>query len=350
MYKTFDSWDTLAAISDLDNGSVGRAVVADACVLRATAEMRTKIGKRDVVYSLERWLRMDVAEHKHEGHVFFKKKVEPASLSLGQFREGSFNLFGFYGRARGTKAWITIATRLRFLRELTSNIPATRETEAIVLELLLRAGGSEGSKPLPLADVDRYLHEVERLALWMALTKPSAAQRSKKVFAFLENIAEEKNSNFEAISHEDKSSLREALVVSEFGSTPSGKKFVIALLKRLNAFVQAQHGNEAVINDSTVNYLESVLPEKGSKKAWGKEWPNQDERDKWSNRLGNFVLLSNKATAVEARMPFIEKKKRFSKETFPLTLGLAEMDQWNSDNLVKHLASTVGLIDRIWGL
>jgi len=49
-------------------------------------------------------------------------------------------------------------------------------------------------------------------------------------------------------------------------------------------------------------------------------------------------------------MAFSEKKIRYANEVYPLTLGIAEMDQWNSDNLVKHLASTVALIDRISGL
>jgi len=348
MYKTFDAWDKLAAISDLDNGSVGRNIVADACLLRATAELRTKIRKRDQVYLLERWLRMDVVENKHEGHAFYKTKVEPASFLLGQYREGTFNLFGFYARSEGTKGWKSIVMRLRFLREMTNNIPSTKEIEAIILELLLRAGNSVGNAPMNFKDLDAYLHEVEQLGLWMALTKPSAAERSAKIFAFLDGI--DGSGKFSAITHEDKSSLRESLVVTQFGSSAAGKKIAIVILKRLNAFVLSQHGSVDLINNASETYLESILPVKASKKAWGESWPDLDEREKWVNRLGNLAIISNKATAREAKMAFNEKKIRYANEVYPLTLGIAEMDQWNSDNLVKHLASTVALIDRIWGL
>jgi len=348
MYKTFDAWDKLAAISDLDNGSVGRNIVADACLLRATAELRTKIRKRDQVYLLERWLRMDVVENKHEGHAFYKTKVEPASFLLGQYREGTFNLFGFYARSEGTKGWKSIVMRLRFLREMTNNIPSTKEIEAIILELLLRAGNSVGNAPMNFKDLDAYLHEVEQLGLWMALTKPSAAERSAKIFAFLDGI--DGSGKFSAITHEDKSSLRESLVVTQFGSSAAGKKIAIVILKRLNAFVLSQHGSVDLINNASETYLESILPVKASKKAWGESWPDLDEREKWVNRLGNLAIISNKATAREAKMAFSEKKIRYANEVYPLTLGIAEMDQWNSDNLVKHLASTVALIDRIWGL
>ena len=348
MYKTFDAWDKLAAISDIDNGSVGRGVVSDACLLRATAELRTKIRNRDQVHSLERWLRMDVVENKHEGHVFYKKKVEPASILLGQYREGTFTLFGFYAGSNGSKAWKSVVMRLRFLREMTRNVPATNEVEIVILELLLRAGNSEGSKPMSLSELDEYLHEVEQLALWMALIKPPATERSQKIFSFLDGI--DKEGKFSAINHEDKSSLRESLVVTEFGSSASGKKVAIAILKRLNAFVLSQHGSEDLINNAADTYLESILPVKANKKAWGASWPDVDERDKWVNRLGNLAIISNKATAREAKMAFIDKKERYGKEVYPLTLGISEMENWNSNNLVKHLASTVALIDRIWSL
>lgn len=351
MYRTFDAWDKLAAVSDLDNGSVGRNTVSDACLLRATAELRTKIRKRDQVYSLERWLRMDVVENKHEGHVFYKKKVEPASLLLGQYREGNFNLFGFYARSKGAQVWKSIVMRLRFLRELTNNIPATKEVEVVILELLLRAGASEGSKPMSLTDLDRYLHEVEQLALWMALTKPSATLRSQRLFDALDIIYDDKKQNIQVISQEDKSSLREALVITEFGSSASGKKIAIAILKRLNAFVLAQEdGKEDLIMASQETYLESILPVQGSKKAWGDSWPDPNERDKWVNRLGNLAILNSKATAREAKVAFVDKKKRYANEIYPLTSRLAKMEQWNSTNLVKHLASIVALIDQIWGL
>eukprot|EP00557_Chaetoceros_sp_GSL56_P001063 CAMPEP_0176505286 /NCGR_PEP_ID=MMETSP0200_2-20121128/16411_1 /TAXON_ID=947934 /ORGANISM="Chaetoceros sp., Strain GSL56" /LENGTH=612 /DNA_ID=CAMNT_0017904825 /DNA_START=359 /DNA_END=2195 /DNA_ORIENTATION=+ len=344
MYRTFDAWDKLAAVSDLDNGSVGRNTVSDACLLRATAELRTKIRKRDQVYSLERWLRMYVVENKHEGHVFYKKKVEPASLLLGQYREGTFNLFGFYARSKGAQVWKSIVMRLRFLRELTNTIPAVKEVEVVVLELLLRAGASEGSKPMSLPDLDRYLHEVEQLALWMALVKPSAT--------YLDKIYDDKKNDIQVISQEDKSSLREALVITEFGSSASGKKIAIALLKRLNAFVLAQEdGKDDAIMSSMETYLESILPIQGSKKAWGDSWPDPNERDKWVNRLGNLAILNSKATAreakmafadkkkEEAKMAFADKKKRYTNEIYPLTSKLANMEEWNSTNLVKHLAS-----------
>jgi hypothetical protein len=349
MYKTFDAWDKLQAPLDLDNGSVGRNTVADACILRATADLGGKIRKSDQINSLERWLRQDITLHQHEGHSFFRKKVEPASLLLGQFREGNFNLFGFYARSKNTKIWHTITMRLRFLRELTTHVPSTKDVEFLILELLHRANASEGEKPLTMTALDQYLQEVETLAMWMALTRTSALMRSRKCFVFLETIRSGETEGH-CITQEDKSSLREALVVNEFGATSSGKKFAAALLKRLNENVLVQNGNEALLNELVPGYLESTLPSKASVKAWGKSFPDSKERDQWINRIGNLVLTSSKATTRENRAPFSEKKIRFQKDVWPLTQSVAKLDDWNSDNLVKHLAYTVSLIDTIWSL
>ena len=351
MYRAFDDWDKLAALSDLDNESVGRSIVSDACLLRASAMMRTKIRKSDQLFLLECWLRSYVIDENKEGHVFFQKKVQPASLALGQYREGNFNLFKFYAKFRKSKHWATIVMRLRFLREMTTSIASTKEAEIIILELLLRAGGLEGEKVLTVTELDICLREVEMLVLWMALTRPSAKQRSEKIFSFLDTIAKAEMTSVKAlITEEDIFSLCEAFANFEFGSTAMGKRIAIALLKRLNADLLAQDGHQDSIIYSSDAYLEFVLPVKATKKSWGEDWPVQEEQNTWVSKLGNLVLLTKKATNREAKMTFNDKKQRFSNEVYPLTAGLAKIDRWNRDSLVLNMEPTFKLIYQIWGL
>ena len=142
MYQTFDRWDELNAMPDLDTGAVGREIVADACVLRATSALRTKIGRRNQLFALEQWLRKDLStSNNSDGSVFFSKVVHPASLCLGQFREGTAPPFGFTRRGKISKTWPCIERRLAFLREMIT-LPAAKDIEIVVLELLLRADGS----------------------------------------------------------------------------------------------------------------------------------------------------------------------------------------------------------------
>ncbi len=352
MYKTFDSWDHLASTPDIDNGSVGREVVSDACFLRATTVLRSKIRKREILLSLERWLRRDVLQNKREGNVFYKKKIEPASLTLGQYRTGDFHLLGIYARSKDQKIWVSIVTRLSFLRLMTTTVASARDLEMVVLDLLLRAGGNEGEgKPMPLKELDQQLHGLEILALWMALSKPTAAKRYEMCFEFLDAIQDGKE-DINLISQHDKSAIREALVVNEFGSTAAGKKIAIAILKRINCHVQAEAGEGSrMIESMADHHLELILPAKATKKSWGHTWPDKEEQLKWVNRIGNFAIVSSKPTAAETKRPFIAKKDRYRSETtWPLTTSLADLDEWDNDNLIKNLAQIVNLIDIVFKL
>lgn len=351
MYKTFDGWDHLASTPDIDNGSVGRDTVSDACFLRATTVLRTKIRKREILLSLERWLRRDVLENKREGNIFYKKKIEPASLTLGQYRNGDFHLFGFYSRIKDQKMWVSVVMRLSFLRLMTNSVASTKDLEMVVLDLLLRACGAEGKgKPMQIKELDQQLHGLEILALWMAIAKPSVNKRYEMCFEFLDAIENGKE-DVNLISQADKSAIREALVVNEFGSTAAGKRIAVAILKRINCHVQAESGEGSrMIESMADHHLELILPSKATKKAWGHTWPDKEEQAKWVNRIGNFAIVSSKPTAPETRMPFSSKKERFRIETWPLTASLVEVDEWDSDSLIKNLATIVNLIDQVFKL
>jgi hypothetical protein len=348
MYKTFDSWDNLASTSDLDNGSVGRETISDACLLRATTVLRTKIRKREILLSLERWLRRDVINNKYEGDGFYANRIEPASLILGQYRNGDFNLFDFYSDK--DKAWTSVVTRLSFLRAMTTKVASVKDVEMIILDLLLRSSGKGEGKAMSLKELDQQLHGLEILTLWMVLSKPTISKRYQKCFEFLDAI-ENGEEDVNLISQQDKSMIREALVISEFGSTAGGKKIAIAILKRINCHVHAESGGDSKMIESMADsHLELILPPKGTKKVWGQAWPDVEEKEKWVNRIGNFAIVSNKPTAAESKMAFSEKKKRFQKENWPLTSNLTELDEWDIDILIKNLANVVNLIDKIFAL
>lgn len=348
MYETFDLFDRLTSIHDIDNRSVGRGIVFDSCLLQASAQLKSKIRKRDQIHFLECWLRQDLIINEYEGLQFFRQKIEPASICLSRFRTGKFKSFELYANNKEDKVLENLLMRLHFLRDLITSIPSTKEIELVVLELLLRVE-LVNDNMMRLSELESSLHEVEKLAMWMALTKPPAAKRYEKCFKYLDAV-DSGIIESSMMSQEDISSLREALVITEFGATSAGRKFATALLRRLNFYIILENTDKCDIDEIAATFLEAVLPGKTTKKAWANEWPDQDERDKWLHRLGNLALLSKKATVKESRMPFVEKQNRFAKEIWPITAGLNEVDIWNSDNLVKHLARTVALIDTVWSL
>lgn len=331
MYSTLDKWDSLASTSNLQNNAVGRDVVAAACLLRTSSALRTKIRKNDQIYSMEKWLREVITQNPDwEGKEFFSKEVEEASLVLGNFRayDAEMDNRNFFTRDKNGKLSKSIAMRLNFIRTLTATVGSTKEIEMVVLELLLMAKGKVGKKPISFKNLDKYLCDVERLALWMALSRPSAQLRYNRCFELLDVIqGTTKNEDFIAITQEEQSMLREELVCFEFGQSASGRKIATAILGRLNAHLLHESKEDPPL--SSALHLEHVLPLKGTKKMWGDDWPDQDDREKWVHRLGNLVLLSNKGSAKDVKMDFNTKKERFMTESLPLTNNVADMDAWN---------------------
>ena len=94
--------------------SVGRETIAAACVLRASAILRTKIrsGGGDEVYEWERWLRHvlwvqnqklagingtngESTKQSWQGKDFFAECIQPASVALFKFRMHQWEEFSF---------------------------------------------------------------------------------------------------------------------------------------------------------------------------------------------------------------------------------------------------------------
>ena len=331
MYSTLDKWDNLASTPDLESNSVGRDVVAAACLLRTSSALRTKIRKNDQIYSMERWLREVLIQNPDwEGKDFFLKEVQEASLVLGNFRffDAEKDNHNFFARDRNGKLSKSITMRLNFIRALTTTVGATKEIEMVVLELLLQTKGKVGKKPISFKILDKYLCDVERLALWMALSRPSAQLRYKRCFELLDLIqGTVKDDDFVTLTQEEQSMLREELVCFEFGQSAAGRKIATAILGRLNSHLLNEIQDDTQLPSKV--FLEHVLPIKGTKKMWGEDWPDQEDREKWVHRLGNLVLLSSKASARDVKMDFNTKKERFQTESWPLTKNVSDMSAWN---------------------
>ena len=364
MYKTFDAWDTMSSsVMDLEAGVVGRKTVSDACIMRATSTLQQKIPTRKQLVALEQWLRHEIIDKESvaTGSEFFKTHIQPAALALGQFRHGVFQqqpLFGFSKSGKITKAWPRLEARLDFLREMIQGVSATKEVEMVVLELGLRAkGGGSSSKPLPLDQLERYLNAAEQLALYFALVRPTAREKYEKLFGLLHVIDTEVSSGksssgkLNILSEDESFAMYEAVSLNSLGSNAAGKRLCMALLKRLNLGVMLQQeGTNGASSSFSAPpaYLEPVLPNKATKKAWGDVWPNKAERDIWAPKLGNLCLVSSPAPTKEIKLPFAEKKSRYASESWPLTAKLCEREVWDDVAIKESSATIVGLMRSIW--
>ena len=380
MYRTFDRWDALAAeptaaAAGAPVAAVGRDAVSAACLLRASAALRTKIRTRggDEVFDWERWLRQELwLQNQHptpgqepwQGRDFFAEEIRPAAVALYKFRTGQWEEFSFLSKTSKHKMTKrqreTVVAQLNFLRDLTTGVASAKEAQIAVLELLLRAEDGEIGGGMLSRYLDELLPLVETWTLWMALTRPSPMQRHARVFALLDAMddldsvgslgsaaAAGAPSSAGGDAGMAVQSLRECMDEYEFGATAGGKRLAAAILKRMNAHLMIEEKRSVPEGDKASTASVDLIEQ---------QWPHEEEREEWSHRLGNLALVSaaprrsGRAKKTVADASWESKSQRYKKEPWSLTRQLAELDQWDMDTLRDHQRELLSLMDLVWDL
>ena len=409
MYQTFDRWDALAAEPRIDSDpspgssmeetdtssgetttiqSVGRDMISAACLLRASAALRAKIRSRggDEVFDWERWLRQELwlqnqrltqqqqqsqqsqsqqevdsaKQQPWQGKDFFIEEIEPASIALYKFRTGQWDEFAFLNSKTKGKNNITkrqrdtIVAQLNFLRDITMGVTSAKEAEIAVLELLLRAEDDDISSGMLSRYLDELLPLIETWTLWMALTKPSPMQRHARVFALLDamddldsvgsSLGTSSTSAASGGVGEMAKSLRECMDEYEFGATAGGKRLAAAILKRMNAHLMVEEKK---------SFPDSNKAAAASVDLIQQHWLNEEEREEWENRIGNLALVSSATPRSKKTMSnssWESKSKRYKKEPWLLTRHLAELDQWDMDEVKDQQRDLLSLMNLVWSL
>lgn len=77
--------------------------------------------------------------------------------------------------------------------------------------------------------------------------------------------------------------------------------------------------------------LEHVLPERPVEDAWPQF--NEEERNAYTKRLGNMLLLKQKMNAKLRSSPFSVKREIYGKSDLLLTKKVAELDEWTKETI-----------------
>lgn len=398
MYQTFDQWDELAAepttaaaisssSSDMTSSSsksvaVGRDIITSVCLLRASAALRTKIRSRggDEVYEWERWLRQELwlqnqllAKQQQEeksksntplppwqGKDFFAEKIQPAAIVLNKFRTRQWDEFAFLSKDVNKKMTkkerSSVIARLDFLRDVIMGVTAAKEAEIVVLDILLRAE-EEAASNGGGSSLDRYLDEflplVESWTLWMALTRPSPMQRHARVFSLLDAMDDVDSVGVGMVAEEDEmENVKAAMDEYEFGASAGGKRLAAAILKRMSTYLMLEE--KKGIPDGEDVSVAFILPSKIAKESeWEKQWPEEEQRVEWMNRIGNLALVTSRprSRSVKKRATdssWEQKCINFKKEPWLLTRQLVELDGWDAAAVQDQQKDILSLTDLVW--
>lgn len=127
--------------------------------------------------------------------------------------------------------------------------------------------------------------------------------------------------------------------ISQINSDIYGKKFAKYLLRKIDYLLRNPSHTERRNSYKNIS-IEHILPQNPEENSqWLKDF-TKEQREEWTNKLGNLVLISKSKNASQGRLDFIDKKKKYSKggiETFPNSFEVMHQnDKWNMSTLEKN--------------
>jgi hypothetical protein len=196
----------------------------------------------------------------------------------------------------------------------------------------------------------RWLAGLERLAASMmirGLYANARLERHAKVLSWLENGGdlEGEGSPF-ILDEEERKETRKVLNGSVYKLTAARP-----LLLRLDQLL----ADEGSRYDHSIISIEHVLPQSPPAGSQWLEWfPDDKQRNDWTHRLGNLVLLSRRKNSRASNFEFKKKKDTYFRQgkvsSFVLTTDVINEEQWTPEILERRQARLLKVLADAWQL
>ncbi|RFA06611.1 hypothetical protein B7R21_19415 [Subtercola boreus] len=196
--------------------------------------------------------------------------------------------------------------------------------------------------------LDKFLEKLERLATNMLLRRVYSTPRATRYANLLRSLdaGQGLESNQLELSRDETAEGREALR-GDIYSQASVRKCVLLRLEEIIANEPGVEFNHKVIT------VEHVLPQHPkSNSQWNTDF-SADEREFWTNRLGNLILLNRRKNSEAQNYDFAEKKsKYFAGEkgvaTFALTIQVLQEEHWTPELLESRQETLANKLFDVW--
>lgn len=130
-----------------------------------------------------------------------------------------------------------------------------------------------------------------------------------------------------------------------------GSRVPLILLRRLDSAL----ADEGASYDHSVISVEHVLPQSpDAGSEWIRNFPDQEERERWTHKLANLVLLSRRKNARAANYDFGRKKDEYFQQNnvtpFVLTTQVVNESEWTPEVLHRRQRDLIEVLKREWRL
>lgn len=131
-----------------------------------------------------------------------------------------------------------------------------------------------------------------------------------------------------------------------------GRRFDRYLLRKIDFLLDAPLYSERRNSYGTMS-VEHILPQNPKNDSqWNNDFTDE-QKNEWTHRLGNLVLISRKKNTGQGRLDFKEKKTKYFKnsiETFPHSLKIMQEPSWKLHDLKTNHEELIGLLKEHYGI
>ncbi len=197
----------------------------------------------------------------------------------------------------------------------------------------------------------RFFQQLERLAAGMMVMRAGINDRLERYGKVLEALEGGDDVALEtrmSLTEKEKRKIRERLDGNLYELT----KVRAYVLLRLDT---ALSGGGAVYNYPIIT-IEHVLPQTPQKASQWMVWfPEESQREAWTHRIANLVLLSRKKNSEAQNYDFATKKEKYFKSDkgvspFVLTTQVLGENEWTPALLETRQGGLVAKLVELWGL
>jgi len=197
----------------------------------------------------------------------------------------------------------------------------------------------------------RFTRDLERLAYGMFVKRANVTERINRYADILKGVGN-KEDLFEDTSRlqldrEEKEGILQALEGPVYLNTRVRRP----LLLRLDGLL----ADEGAEYHYSIISIEHVLPQNPSPDSeWMVWFPDEEEREQWTHKLANLVLLSSSKNISAQNYEFEKKKSKYfqkkSVATFALTMQVLNESEWTPKILEQRQHFLIDTLKKEWRL
>ncbi len=166
-----------------------------------------------------------------------------------------------------------------------------------------------------------------------ALTPTSRIENMNNMLKKIESIDKD---NIDELLNDEVFNIKSDELIKILSEDIYGRRFARYILYKLDYL----YSGTDKINVPKIISVEHILPQNPAENSiWIKDF-TKEQRDKWTNKLGNLVLISRRKNSSQGRLDYKEKKKKYFEKNIELfrnsTKILSLNDQWKIEDIEKN--------------